>query len=167
MSKEIKELKKNYYKVLILNKKDDYENKTLNKCNNIFKNKVLYHSPTSMYYTTNKDFTINNKDIFNKTSIQFYTNNKNKKNKIHLHIISLKNNTIKKINSNNNESSFKMKIKKKEKSLKEINIRLYYRPIKYKFGYKQIKDKYKLTEMAALNFAKKKRFDTMGLINNI
>ena len=44
-----------------------------------------------MNYSTKKDFKLKNKDILSKTSINFNTNNKNKKNEIHLHIISLKN----------------------------------------------------------------------------
>ena len=40
---------------------------------------------------------------------------------------------------------------------------MYYKAINYQFGYKQIKDLYKITELAALNIAKKKKFDKMKL----
>ena len=50
-----------------------------------------------------------------------------------------------------------------EKKLSEINERMYYKAINYEFGYKQIKDLYKITEVAALNFAKKKKIDKLSL----
>ena len=50
-----------------------------------------------------------------------------------------------------------------EKKLDEINERMYYKAINYEFGYKQIKDLYKITEVAAINFAKKRKFDKMRL----
>ena len=53
--------------------------------------------------------------------------------------------------------------KKIEKDLDKINERMYYKAINYEFGYKHIKDFYKITEVAALNFAKKKKFDKMKL----
>ena len=53
--------------------------------------------------------------------------------------------------------------KDKENKLNEINERMYYKQINYEFGYKQIKDLYKITEVAALTFAKKKKFDKMKL----
>ena len=49
--------------------------------------------------------------------------------------------------------------KNKKSNLKDVNKRLYYVPIKYHFGYEQIKDEHKLTEMVAFNFAKKKLKD--------
>ena len=165
ISKEMNELKNNYYKILTFNNNDNLKKKII-KENNLFKNpknKILSHSSTLMH-CTNKYSQFYTKDIFSKTSIQFYPKkNIAQKNKINLYLISLKNDILKKSNSNS-EPSYKKKIEKKEKSLNEINIRLYYRPIKYKFGYKQIKDQYKIPEMAALNFAKKKKFDPMGLI---
>ena len=88
------------------------------------------------------------------------------KKKLYLQIISLKKDKIDKLKKliSKTEPSFKRKINKKAKSLNEINIRMYYKPIKYKFGYKQIKDQNRITEMAALNFGLKKKFDPMGLI---
>ena len=172
ISKEMRELENNYNRVLISNKDEDYKSKTQNKFN-IFKKKSLYHSPTTMNYIK-KDFKIRPKDIFSKTSIQFYDKNKNitnqKNNRINFHIISLnidKNDDKLKKSNSNTEPCFKRKRNKKLKSLNEINIRMYYKPIKYKFGYKQIKDQYKITECAALNFAKKKKYDPMSLICNL
>ena len=165
MSKEIRELENNYYKVLLNN--EDNKNRTQTAFNSI-KNKIISISQKSIFYKT-KDLKFNNKDIFCKTSIQFYKKNKNNlKSNVNLQIISLKDDKINKLRKciSNTEPPLKRKINKKTKSLNEINIRMYYKPIKYKFGYKQIKDKYKITEMAALNFAKKKKFDPMGLICN-
>lgn len=112
------------------------------------------------------------KDIFNKTSIQFKTN-KNKKEKISLtkpniNILSLNNKNFEKlknqINQLSNQKIPKKKIDKNmEKKLSEINERMYYKAINYEFGYKQIKDLYKITEVAALNFAKKKKIDKLSL----
>ena len=168
MSKEIKELENNYYKILIDNKENEYKSKTQSNFN-VIKNKICSNSQKSIY-STKKDFKLNNNDIFCKTSIQFYNKNKIQPNtnKLNLQIISLKNDKIDKLKKciSNTSPSFQKKINKKTKSLNEINIRMYYRPIKFKFGYKQIKDQYKITEMAALNFAKKKKFDPMGLICN-
>ena len=164
MRKEIKELEKKYYKVLNSN---DTKNRTHFQFS-FSKNKVLSHSPTSNNYI-NKDFKLNNKeDIFSKTTIHFFRKNKMEQNKkkLYLQIISLKKDKIDKLKKliSKTEPSFKRKINKKAKSLNEINIRMYYKPIKYKFGYKQIKDQNRITEMAALNFGLKKKFDPMGLI---
>ena len=40
---------------------------------------------------------------------------------------------------------------------------MYYKAINYEFGYKQIKNLYKITEIAALNFAKKRKIDKMRI----
>ena len=168
MSKEIKELENNYYKILTDNKESEYKNKTQSSFNFI-KNKINSNSQ-KIIYSPKKDFKLNNKNIFFKTSIQFFNKDKIKQNsnRLNLQIISLKTDKIDKLKkcNSNTSPSFKRKINKTTKSLNEINIRMYYRPIKYKFGYKQIKDQYKITEMAALNFAKKKKYDPMGLICN-
>ena len=166
MAKEIKELENDYYKVLN-NNKNINKNKSATNFNSL-KKTILSNSQKS-FYNIKKDFKLNNKDFFNKTSIQFYNKKKNINeniNKINLQIISLKNDKIDKLKKcmSNTEPSFKRKIDKKTDSLNEINIRMYYKPIKYKFGYKQIQDQSKITEMAALNFAKKKKFDPLGLI---
>ena len=156
MRKEIKELENNYYKVLTSN---NIKNNTKNQLN-FLKNKILSHSPTTNN-CIKKDFKLNNnEDIFSKTSIKFFRKNKmeQNKNKINFQIISLKRDKMEKLKKyiSKTDPSFKKKVKKKIKSLNEINIRMYYKPIKYQFGFKQIKDQYKITEMAALNFAKKK-----------
>ena len=53
-----------------------------------------------------------------------------------------------------------------EKKLDEINERMYYKVINYQFGYNQIKNLYKLTEVAALTFANKKKFDKIKVFVN-
>jgi len=188
ISKEIKELKNKYNRVLITGKiynlKEEKEkNKTqtrfhfsknkLQKEFYLFKNKVLLHSPS----VANKYPKLNSKDIFSKTSIQFYNNNvnikekneNNRNKKINLQIISLKNENFEKLKkcSSNTHPTYEKIIKNKDKSLNERNIRMYYKPIKYQFGYKQVKDMHKLTECAALTFAKKKKYDPLGLLCNI
>ena len=187
ISKEIKDLKNKYNRVLITGKiynlKEGKEkNKTQtrfhfskNKLQNefyLFKNKVLSHSPSVAY----KYPKLKSKDFFSKTSIQFYNNNVNLKEKneirnkkINLQIISLKNENFEKLKkcSSNTHPTYEKIIKNKYKSLNERNIRMYYKPIKYQFGYKQVKDMHKLTECAALTFAKKKKYDPLGLLCNI
>ena len=120
-------------------------------------------------YSSNNDLLIKDmaKEIKELENDYYKVLNNNKNiNKINLQIISLKNDKIDKLKKcmSNTEPSFKRKIDKKTNTLNEINIRMYYKPIKYKFGYKQIQDQSKITEMAALNFAKKKKFDPLGLI---
>jgi hypothetical protein len=187
ISKEIKDLKNKYNRVLITGKiynlKEEKEkNKTQTRFHfskNNFQNefclfsKVLSHSPS----VANKYPTLKSKDFFSKTSIQFYNNNVNLKEKneinrnkkINLQIISLKNENFEKLKkcSSNAHPTYEKIIKNKYKSFNERNIRMYYKPIKYQFGYKQVKDMHKLTECAALTFAKKKKYDPLGLLCNI
>jgi hypothetical protein len=174
ISKEMKILEHNYNKVLITNRTPNFKSKTQNKLKFLSK-KGLYHSSTAMNYLKkgcdNYD-SLNSKDFFSKTSVHFFNkNNRIKINngKINLKIISLKLEKIDKLkkSNSNTEPCFKKGKRKKVKSLNEINVRMYYKPIKYKFGYKQIKDQNKITECAALNFAKKKKYDPMGLICNL
>jgi len=188
ISKEIRDLKNKYNRVLITGKiynlnEEKEKNKTqtrfyfsknkLQKELYLFKKKVLSHSPS----VTNKYPKLYSKDFFSKTSIQFYNNNvnikeqneNNRNKKINLQIISLKNENFEKLKkcSSNTQPIYEKIIKNKDKSLNERNIRMYYKPIKYQFGYKQVKDMHKLTECAALTFAKKKKYDPLGLLCNI
>ena len=178
ISKEMKILEHNYNRILVNNRTSVYKSNNHNKLNFLTK-KGLYHSSTAMN-CIKKDCdnceTLNSKDKFSKTSVHFYNRNNrinlDNNNKINLKIISLKlekNDKLKKSNSNTNtEPCFKKDTKNKiVKSLNEVNVRMYYKPIKYRFGYQQIKDQNKITECAALNFAKKKKYDPMGLICNL
>jgi hypothetical protein len=40
---------------------------------------------------------------------------------------------------------------------------MYFKAINFEFGFKQIKELYKITEVAALNFAKKRKFNKINL----
>jgi hypothetical protein len=167
ISKEIRELKNNFDKLISNNQiKSDRNYYQIYKKGNSYSSKISYMK--NMNSQANND----TKDIFNKTSIQFKTN-KNKKEKISLtkpniNILSLNNKNFEKlknqINQLSNQKIPKKKIDKNmEKKLSEINERMYYKAINYEFGYKQIKDLYKITEVAALNFAKKKKIDKLSL----
>ena len=171
ISKEMKILENNYNKVLTTNRTQHFKSKTQNKLNFLSK-KGLYHSSTAMNYIKKDCDSLNSKDFFSKTSVHFFNKNNRiniNNGKIKLKIISLKLEKIDKLkkSNSNTEPCFKIGKRKKVKSLNEINVRMYYKPIKYKFGYKQIKDQNKITECAALNFAKKKKYDPMSLICNL
>ena len=134
----------------------------------LLKKKGISHSSLNNN-KNNSEFKINDdKNIFNKTSIQFKnkTNQKKIENiKPNMNIISLNKKHLEKLRNIISDSKIiDKKIDKTiEKDLDKINERMYYKAINYEFGYKQIKDFYKITEVAALNFAKKKKFDKMKL----
>ena len=181
ISKEIRELE-NHYNSIILTGKIFDKSKTQNnfcksnKTNNQFNtlnNRGLSHSPS----VSNNHYKLNNKDIFSNTSIKFHLNpklkkikninNKMKANNLNLQIISLKNENFQKLKkciSMTEQPLFKKRIKNKGIPLNEYNIRFYYKPVNYKFGYRQVKELNKVTECAALNYAKKKKYDPLGLI---
>ena len=179
ISKEMKDLENDYNSVILTGKifnKNKTQNNFYIKRNsnnnefNILKNTGFSHSPSNL----NKDLELKTKDFFSNTSIHLQLknriiNNKDKINKINLNIISLKNKNFEKLRKyvNNSQPNKKKRIKKNAISLNEYNIRMYYRPIKYRFGYQQIKDLNKVTECAALNYAKKKKYDPLGLECNL
>ena len=160
ISKEIRELKNNFDKSI-------HNNKQMKKFE-LLKKKGISHSSLNNN-KNNSEFKINDdKNIFNKTSIQFKnkTNQKKIENiKPNMNIISLNKKHLEKLRNIISDSKIiDKKIDKTiEKDLDKINERMYYKAINYEFGYKQIKDFYKITEVAALNFAKKKKFDKMKL----
>ena len=151
ISKEIRELKK------------DFEMKI--KGNQVKKNSQLKKKGISH---STLDYKNNDKNIFSKTSVEFNNKIKQRKKgniKPSMNIISLSNKNLEKLKNILLYSKIidKKPDKNKEKNLDEINERMYYKAINYEFGYKQIKDLYKITELAALNIAKKKKFDKMKL----
>ena len=150
ISKEIRELKENFDKTMTSNQFKKFS---------ILRKKGISKTPIEDYNSKNNGFKLNdNKNIFSKTCIQYHNKNeKNKQNKQSIPIIPLNNKDL-----NNLIMNSKLPNKKKEedfeKRLNEINERMYYKQINYEFGYKQIKDLYKITEVAAINFAKKRKF---------
>ena len=150
ISKEIRELKENFDKTMTSNQFKKFS---------ILRKKGISKTPIEDYNSKNNGFKLNdNKNIFSKTCIQYHNKNKkNKQNKQSNPIICLNNKDL-----NNLIMNSKLPNKKKEedfeKRLNEINERMYYKQINYEFGYKQIKDLYKITEVAAINFAKKRKF---------
>ena len=159
ISKEIKELKDNFDKTLSINQFKKYA---------MFKKKGITPVEDNK---TSIDFKLNdNTNIFSKTAIQYHKNNQNEKNeknknKKSIPNISLNNkNLIKSQNIKDNSKSINKKKKANlEKRLDEINERMYYKAINFEFGFKQIKELYKITEVAALNFAKKRKFNKINL----
>ena len=150
ISKEIRELKENFDKTMTSNQFKKFS---------ILRKKGISKTPIEDYNSKNNGFKLNdNKNIFSKTCIQYHNKNKkNKQNKQSIPIKCLNNKDL-----NNLIMNSKLPNKKKEedfeKRLNEINERMYYKQINYEFGYKQIKDLYKITEVAAINFAKKRKF---------
>ena len=158
ISKEIRELKNNFDKTITNNPFIKFS---------LLKKKKMPHSSINNKKMNSEFKIIDDKNIFSKTSIQFI-NNKRKKgsenNKQNINIISLNNKNFEKLR--NIISNTKITNKKTEltiKKLNEINERMYYKAINYEFGYKQIKNLYKITEIAALNFAKKRKIDKMRI----
>ena len=142
--------------------------------NNQIKKFALFKKKGISQYSLNdnkkkSEFKINDdKNIFSKTSIQFNKKanpKKDEKIKPNINIISLNKKNLDKLRNiaSHSKTMDKKVNKKKEKDLDKINERMYYKAINYEFGYKQIKDFYKITEVAALNFAKKKKIDKMKL----
>ena len=158
ISKEIRELKNNFDKTITNNPFIKFS---------LLKKKKMPHSSINNKKMNSEFKIIDDKNIFSKTSIQFINNNRKKSsenNKQNINIISLNNKNFEKLR--NIISNTKITNKKTEltiKKLNEINERMYYKPINYEFGYKQIKDLYKITEIAALNFAKKRKIDKMRI----
>ena len=131
----------------------------------MLKKKGFSHLPVSDN-KINSELKINDNDkIFSKTCIQFIKEqqSKNENNKSNINIISLNKKNLEKLKDMiSNSKTINKKIDKNfEKKLDEINERMYYKAINYEFGYKQIKDLYKITEVAALNIAKKRKLDKM------
>ena len=139
------------------------------KKNSLLKKKGISYSSSLYNKKINSKFLINeDKNIFSKTSIQFNNILKQIKKgniKPKMNIILLNNKNLEKLKNMiaYSKTIDKKADKNKEKNLNKINERMYYKAINYEFGYKQIKDLYKITEVAALNFAKKKKFDKMKL----
>ena len=160
ISKEIRELKNNFDKTVTNNQF---------KKNSLLKKKGISYSSSLYNKKINSKFLINeDKNIFSKTSIQFNNILKQIKKgniKPKMNIILLNNKNLEKLKNMiaYSKTIDKKADKNKEKNLNKINERMYYKAINYEFGYKQIKDLYKITEVAALNFAKKKKFDKMKL----
>ena len=156
ISKEIRQLKENFDKSISGNQ--------LNKFS-LLKKKGFSHLPVSDN-KINSELKINDNDkIFSKTCIQFIKEqqSKNESNKSNINIITLNKKNLEKLKCMiSNSKAINKKIDKNfEKKLDEINERMYYKAINYEFGYKQIKDLYKITEVAALNIAKKRKLDKM------
>ena len=154
ISKEIKDIKDNFDKTLSINYLKKFS---------LFKKKGNTPMEDNK---TNIDFKLNdNKNIFNKTCIQYHKKPENEKTqkKIQTNPLNNKNAKILQRISANSKLSNKKKNKNLEKRLDEINERMYYKAINFEFGFKQVKELYKITEIAALNFAKKKKFDKMNL----
>ena len=156
ISHEIKELKDNFNKTLSINQFKKYAMFKKKGITPVEDNKASY------------DFKLNdNTNIFSKTAIQYHkkNGNENNKNKKSIPNISLNNKNLK-ISQNINDNSKSINKKKNanlEKRLNEINKRMYYKAINFEFGFKQIKELYKITEVAALNFAKKRKFNKINL----
>ena len=154
ISKEIKDIKDNFDKTLSINYLKKFS---------LFKKKGNTPMEDNK---TNIDFKLNdNKNIFNKTCIQYHKKPENEKTQKKIQTNPLNNKNAKMLQriSANSKLSNKKKNKNLEKRLDEINERMYYKAINFEFGFKQVKELYKITEIAALNFAKKKKFDKMNL----
>ena len=158
ISKEIYELKNNYDKSIPSNRF---------KKSSLFRKKGISHSPSDNIQM-NPEFKLNdNNNFFNRTSINFINKQKQNKNE-KIPIINSNSLNNKNLDKLKNDLSNKKIVNKKndknlEKKLDEINERMYYKVINYQFGYNQIKNLYKLTEVAALTFANKKKFDKINL----
>ena len=154
ISKEIKDIKDNFDKTLSINYLKKFS---------LFKKKGNTPMEDNK---TNIDFKLNdNKNIFNKTCIQYHKKPENEKTQKKIQTNPLNNKNAKMLQriSADSKLSNKKKNKNLEKRLNEINERMYYKAINFEFGFKQVKELYKITEIAALNFAKKKKFDKMNL----
>ena len=158
ISNEIKELKNNFDKTITNNPVTKFS---------LLKKKEMSHSSFNNKKMNNDFKILDDKNIFSKTSIQFINEALRKKfenNKQNINIISLSNKNFEKLKDIISNSKNAIKTTDKNiKKLNEINQRMYYKAINYQFGYKQIKDLYKITEIVALNFAKKKKIDKMKL----
>ena len=158
ISNEIKELKNNFDKTITNNPVTKFS---------LLKKKEMSHSSFNNKKMNNDFKILDDKNIFSKTSIQFINEALRKKfenNKQNINIISLSNKNFEKLKDIISNSKNAIKTTDKSiKKLNEINQRMYYKAINYQFGYKQIKDLYKITEFVALNFAKKKKIDKMRL----
>jgi len=158
ISNEIKELKNNFDKTITNNPVTKFS---------LLKKKEMSHSSFNNKKMNNDFKILDDKNIFSKTSIQFINEALRKKfenNKQNINIISLSNKNFEKLKDIISNSKNAIKTTDKSiKKLNEINQRMYYKAINYQFGYKQIKDLYKITEFVALNFAKKKKIDKMKL----
>ena len=157
ISKEIRDLKNNF---------DKSKTKNIFNKYSLIKNKGIFNSSIE----DKKMESSIDKNIFSKTCVKFIKNktkqNKIEKNPPNMNIISLNSKNLEKLRnlvSNSKIIDNRNNSKDKENKLNEINERMYYKQINYEFGYKQIKDLYKITEVAALTFAKKKKFDKMKL----
>ena len=157
ISKEIRDLKNNF---------DKSKTKNIFNKYSLIKNKGIFNSSIE----DKKMESSVDKNIFSKTCVKFIKNktkqNKIEKNPPNMNIISLNSKNLEKLRnlvSNSKIIDNQNNSKDKENKLNEINERMYYKQINYEFGYKQIKDLYKITEVAALTFAKKKKFDKMKL----
>ena len=154
ISKEIKDIKDNFDKTLSINYLKKFS---------LFKKKGNTPMEDNK---TNIDFKLNdNKNIFNKTCIQYHKKPENEKTQKKIQTNPLNNKNAKMLQRISADSKLlnKKKNKNLEKRLNEINERMYYKAINFEFGFKQVKELYKITEIAALNFAKKKKFDKMNL----
>ena len=158
IAKEIRTLKENFDKSISGNQ--------LNKQSTL-KKKGFSLSPISDKKKHSELKNIDNDNIFSKTCIKYIKKQekKNENDKSNIKIISLNKKQIEKLKGMiSNSKTINKKIDKNfDKKLDEINERMYYKAINYEFGYKQIKELYKITEVAALNFAKKRKFDKMKL----
>ena len=161
ISKEIRTLKENFDKSI--------SGSQLNKFSKL-KKKGFSQSPIDDNKKHSELKITDDDNIFSKTCIKFIkkqqqNKRKNENDKSNIKIISLNKKQIEKIKDMiSNSKTVNKKIDKNlEKKLDEINERMYYKAINYEFGYKQIKDLYKITEVAAINFAKKRKFDKMRL----
>ena len=158
ISNEIKELKNNFDKTITNNPVTKFS---------LLKKKEMSHSSFNNKKMNNDFKILDDKNIFSKTSIQFINEALRKKfenNKQNINIISLSNKNFEKLKDIISNSKNAIKTTDKNiKKLNEINQRMYYKAINYQFGYKQIKDLYKITEIAALNFAKKRKIDKMRI----
>ena len=154
ISKEIKELKDNFDKTLSINQFKKYA---------MFKKKGITPIEDNK---ANIDFNLNdNNNIFSKTSIQYHKKKENEKSKKSIPNINLNNKNLK-ITQNiidNSKAINKKKNANLEKRLDEINERMYYKAINFEFGFKQVKELYKITEVAAINFARKRKFNKINL----
>jgi hypothetical protein len=136
------------------------------KKSSLFRKKGISHSPSDNIQM-NPEFKLNdNNNFFNRTSINFINKQKQNKNE-KIPIINSNSLNNKNLDKLKNDLSNKKIVNKKndknlEKKLDEINERMYYKAINYQFGYNQIKNLYKLTEVAALTLANKKKFDKIN-----
>ena len=158
IAKEIRTLKENFDKSI--------QGNQLNKLSTL-KNKGFSLSPIGDKKKHSELKNTDNDNIFSKTCIKYIKKQEKKyeNDKSNIKIISLNKKQIEKLKGMiSNSKTINKKIDKNfDKKLDEINERMYYKAINYEFGYKQIKELYKITEVAALNFAKKRKFDKMKL----